>query len=363
MLLLLSALAFGCRPEEQIVHYRAPKSIPPAAPAPPAQGKPEGMLAAIVPHGSQAWFFKLTGPVDAIVAKAEPFHKFMESVRFADDEPQYDPPADWRAQGASGLRHETFLIPSAGKPLELAISTLPKPQADDDGYLLSNLNRWRGQMGLEPVDISRLKEFTSHLKLADGTTATLVAMAGSAAPSSAVAAASTTTADAGSENAGSGGADGQTDGILAAIVPEAEQAWFFKLSGPAEAVAQEREAFGKFIQSVHFEAGEPRYSPPADWRAQGAAGMRFETFRIPSDGRTLELAVSTLVKPPGDAQKYLLDNVNRWRNQLGLAPIGPDELTGQTSSVKLAGGQTATLVDLVGKLQSGGNAPPFAPGK
>ncbi len=368
-LLVLSGLlatVAGCKPEDEIAHYRAPKSNPPIAASMPSPVKSEGMLGAamlgaIVPHDTQAWFFKLTGPAAALHGRGEAFRKFVLSVHFEGDQLRYDPPIDWQAQGPSGLRHETFLIPSADKPLELAISTLAKPAGDDEAYLLSNINRWRGQMGLEPITGSQIAKNTNRVKLADGTTATLVAIAGSAEPGGTAAAqpaGATATPPRDAEPAGSA-----ADGMLAAIVPQNDRAWFFKLGGPAAALAEQREAFRKFIESVHFEGDEPRYAPPADWRAQGGAGMRHETFRIAAAGQTLELAVSTLVKPPGDAQAYLLANVNRWRGQLGLAPIDAAQLAGETSTARLSGGQSATLVDLVGKLQTGGNAPPVAPGK
>ncbi len=151
--------------------------------------------------------------------------------------------------------------------------------------------------------------------------------------------------------------------MLAAIVLHDAQAWYFKLNGPAAAIADEHDTFRTFIESVHFEGDNVRYSPPADWRPQGASGMRYETFRISAAGSNVELAVSNLVKPPGDIKEYLLANVNRWRGQLGLAAIEAAQLADQTSTVKLADDQTATLVELVGKLPAGGNAPPFAPGK
>ncbi len=98
-----------------------------------------------------AWFFKLPGPVEADVhAQAEAFHSFLKSVHFADGRPQYDPPAEWQAQGPSAMRFETFQIPGE-KPLELAITTLPRGDQDEATCILSNINRWRGQMSLQPL--------------------------------------------------------------------------------------------------------------------------------------------------------------------------------------------------------------------
>ena len=384
LLALLATAVAGCKPQEQIVHYRAPKderpqpaSPPPQAAgsqaqAPGSQARTDGLLGAIVPHGSHVWFFKLTGPVELLPGLGVPFHEFIKTVRFEGDELRYDPPADWKAQGASGLRHETLLIPTAAQPLELAITTLGKPPGRQRGVFAAQHQSLASQLGLEPIDSSQMAESARQETLADGTPATLVVMVGKlqsggmAAPPHAGKSASggkSTPADTDARETEPAAARSEADGMLAAIVPKDRQVWFFKLNGPAEAVAKERDAFRTFIESVHFDGEQVLYTPPEDWRREPGAAMRYETFRISSAGQPLELAVTTLVKPPGDAEKYLLDNVNRWRGQLGLAPIEKAQLADQTSTVQLAGGQAATLVDLVGKLQAGRNAPPFAPGK
>ena len=83
-----AALLAGCSESEPIAHYTAPKDEPPkrlAPPGPPASAVKPGpgrTLAAIVPHGPLAWFFKLTGPVDSIAPHVEEFDAFMKSVQF-----------------------------------------------------------------------------------------------------------------------------------------------------------------------------------------------------------------------------------------------------------------------------------------
>jgi hypothetical protein len=164
------------------------------------------------------------------------------------------------------------------------------------------------------------------------------------------------------------------DGILAAIVVHpvnsldaaqesdspAEAAWFFKLSGPAEAVSAQDAAFEKFVSSVHFVDGVPQYDPPADWQPQGKSSMRYETFVIPGE-RRIELVVSTFPKLENDETAFLLANINRWRGQLGLVPIGAEGLAGSTRRLPLTDG-SATLVSLlVGKLKQTGMGSQFAP--
>lgn len=61
--------------------------------------------------------------------------------------------------------------------------------------------------------------------------------------------------------------------------------------------------------------------------------MRYATFHAPVHGK-LDVSVTVL---PGDAGGELA-NVNRWRNQIGLAPIDPDGLGSARKPVKTAMG-------------------------
>lgn len=183
----------GCGQVDEVRHYQA---IALKQPEPPPVEQPEavdGILAAIVVHpsaspkaadseslGDAAWFFKLSGPVAAVDAQAGAFEKFISSVHFVDDAPQFDPPADWKPQGAGPMRYETFVIPGEQR-LELAISTFPKIEADETAFLLANINRWRGQLSLGAIGQDALADSTRQLPLADGM-ATLVNLVGKLKP-------------------------------------------------------------------------------------------------------------------------------------------------------------------------------------
>ena len=66
-----------------------------------------------------------------------------------------------------------------------------------------------------------------------------------------------------------------------------------------------------------------------------------------------------LPKSEADTQKFVLDNINRWRGQVGLQPIAASELASTTESFKV-GEYEATFVSLVGT-GPGGMSAPFAP--
>ncbi len=126
---------------------------PPKVELPPPVDR---ILAAIVvrtadsPGGAPpeaAWFFKLAGPVEEVNTQADMFEKFISSVHFVDDRPAYDAPPDWKPQGESRMRFETFEIPGSGeKPLELTVTTLPRGEQDDSEFEQASISRWRSQL-------------------------------------------------------------------------------------------------------------------------------------------------------------------------------------------------------------------------
>ena len=123
-------------------------------------------------------------------------------------------PPGWVAKATSAMRKGSYAVGAA----ELAITVFP----GDVGGVLANVNRWRGQAGLAAVDAARLDEVTSKLE-ANGLRFVITDAAGT----------------------GPG-----TPRILAALVPWQGRTWFFKLSGPADAVAAAKPSFLNFLQSV-----------------------------------------------------------------------------------------------------------------
>lgn len=148
--------------------------------------------------------------------------------------------------------------------------------------------------------------------------------------------------------------------MLAAIVPKGKQTWFFKLVGPDKPVDKQQDQFAALIDSLQFpdETATPGWDLPSGWRQRGASGMRFATIEIEEGERTLELTVIPLATR-GELDQYVLANVNRWRNQLGLAPLAaikPEDGVDGANSIRefeLSDGTSVTMVNLIGR--SGGN--------
>ncbi len=133
--------------------------------------------------------------------------------------------------------------------------------------------------------------------------------------------------------------------MLGAIVLHDEKAWFFKAVGSVDALEDEREAFRKLVETVQFTGDEPSWDLPDGWRQETGSGMRYATIEFGPEDAPIELSVIPLGVPDGDSDKCILDNVNRWRDQMGLSRLTADQIDEQTEAIPLEG-LTAVLVDL-----------------
>ena len=146
--------------------------------------------------------------------------------------------------------------------------------------------------------------------------------------------------------------------LLAAIVPHGDRTWFFKLTGPPPVIAEQKESFDKFLDSVHFTGkAEPpvEWKVPEGWQQEPGNQVRYATFKIAAKDGTAELAVTSFEGQTGSP----LANVNRWRGQIGLPDIKEDELGKVTTEAKVDG-EKATGVDMTGPGGlKGKKVPPF----
>jgi len=88
---------------------------------------------------------------------------------------------------------------------------------------------------------------------------------------------------------------------------------------------------------------------PDGWQEKPASEMRVASFAVPNkDGEPADVSVIPL---PGIGG-MVLENVNRWRGQVGLAPISPADLGGATEQVTIAG-SPSSLFDMAGVAPGG----------
>lgn len=259
-------LLLGCE-EEKIQTYRAPKDPPKARPPAPVSGM-RRMVNAILIHPDGVWYFKLDGAASEVEAERQRFMEFLTTVKLDGKKASWKLPEGWSEAPSSPNRYATIHV----RRLELSVTVLGPESAP----LLPNVNRWRGQMGLPPVQESDLSRFVSHVTTPSGT-AVVVDLVSSEAPP------------------------------------------------PAPA--------GK----------ELNYSVPTGWTEQPAGEMRKAAFKIEKGADT---AVVTVI-PLRGMSGTLIDNVNRWRQQVELPPATESEVQLAMRKIQV-GGYSAPYFDLPG---------------
>ncbi len=164
----------GCQEQEQIRSYDVPKeTFSVAAPA-----EKQRLLAVMVPREKEVWFFKLMGPEKAVGENVQTFDRFIESLRFQGKEGEavsWTKPDGWKRIAEGGELYARLRQEEKEPALEITITKLP-PGAKDPR---ANIDRWRGQLGLGPIDDADLKKLVGNIKV-DGVEATRVDFVGRA---------------------------------------------------------------------------------------------------------------------------------------------------------------------------------------
>jgi len=194
-----AVLLAGCR-DEKIASYRVPAEKP--EPLPPI----------------------LTGAMSAgasSAAGANSSNMASTTVPTADGESlTWTAPENWKAKPASAMRKGSYaVVGEGGAEADMSITAFP----GDVGGELANLNRWRSQLELPPLNENKMAEVVTRLDQNDLHFAV-------------------------AEFVNHQGA--KPTRIVGALVPYAGATWFFKLMGPEALVAREKPTFFAFLQSV-----------------------------------------------------------------------------------------------------------------
>ena len=209
-------------------------------------------LVAMQTRGSMSWFFKMTGEDAFVTSQKDVFLQFLKSFTFSDSASIPAPapgadltapggpagavppanmagsiwtvPAGWQSVAPSQFLLAQFLIPVNGAQAEVNVSQL----AGEGGGLLANVNLWRRQLGLPPVDQEEdFSKMVDTLAIPGGQ-AHVVDLNGIDAKT------------------------GQTARLVGVVLPQNGQTWFYKLMGDPGIVASQKDTFLKFIQSARY---------------------------------------------------------------------------------------------------------------
>lgn len=152
--------------------------------------------------------------------------------------------------------------------------------------------------------------------------------------------------------------------VLGAIAPASEPGewYFFKFQAPKmgqtyppKAIERHAAEFEAFLRSLRFHPDKPpTWTVPAGWREVDVPTQfkRIATFRMRKSETTVDLAVSA-------SGGSLLENINRWRGQVGAEPITEAEIDTK-NRVLTVDGRRVVVVDVRGTGGKGGMMPPFA---
>lgn len=202
--LLLAPVILGACRDPKVASYRVPKDAAAEQEAAKAAARasasmmPGGSGTAMPPAGSSG---AATGG--------------LQTAQGHDLE--WKAPSHWAKKTASSMRKATYAISEGDATADLAVTAFP----GDVGGEVANVNRWRGQVGLQPV--SEAEALSSVVRLeANGLKIGVVDIVDSS---------------------------GSTR-MLGAWVPFEGATWFFKLLGPDAVVAKEKPAFLEFLKTV-----------------------------------------------------------------------------------------------------------------
>jgi len=198
----------------------------------------DGILAAVLPLDSETWYFKFTAPPAVLKEKGGVFMDFLRTIRVAGENDQPAPPEapgkpkitvtapeGWEKSEGSAMRVASFAITGEGGATA-DVSVIPLP--GDSGTVQENVNRWRNQLQIPPLDAAddpalgkkvdgpSGEYFLSHMVSTDPIM------------------------------------DGKMAAIGTAILAKPGITWFFKITGEAALVEANRGKFEEFVRSTTF---------------------------------------------------------------------------------------------------------------
>jgi hypothetical protein len=142
----------------------------------------------------------------------------MEAAAQKAGEIGYTAPEGWEDLPASGIRKANLKVTADTGSAEITILTFP----GDVGGRLANINRWRGQVGLEAASPEDLPAYTEGYDISNhrGLYVRL---------------------------------EGAEQSILGALLPFHNNTWFFKMIGDTPTVLANEAAMKQFLDSIELE--------------------------------------------------------------------------------------------------------------
>ncbi|PXA05658.1 hypothetical protein DDZ13_01940 [Coraliomargarita sinensis] len=142
----------------------------------------------------------------------------MEEAAQAAPELSYQVPDAWEEFPPQSVRKANFRVSDENGSAEIAVTVFP----GDVGGQLANINRWRGQIGLDPIDAKSMPQVTRPYSISNHS-GILIDL------------------------------QGAEQSILGGLLSFHGSTWFFKMQGATGTVASQAEAMEAFLSSVQIE--------------------------------------------------------------------------------------------------------------
>lgn len=131
--------------------------------------------------------------------------------------PNWQVPDGWQPGQASAMRRGSFTAAGSYGNVDISVTSFP----GDVGGLLANINRWRGQVGLNPIGPGEL-EAAIERRQVHGKEAVITHM------------------------------ENRADAMSVAIFEHAGNSWFIRMAGPTATVREQAQSFNQFVNSIEF---------------------------------------------------------------------------------------------------------------
>lgn len=317
----------GCQKQEQIETYYVESSkavnqsndsieqaSTPRVTAPAAdRGEPtHRMVAAVIRSDEQAWFVKAVAEIEQIKQAEEKLLLFLKGITLESDEPKWELPKGWTIGPEKSMRLATLFIPlddSDGEDdqkIEISVIGLPLT-GDWEAQILSNINRWRGQLGRESISAGLLSEMTKPMAVSEGSILF--------------------------------DATGWFDDSGMSNAPFA--------SKTAPSTTTTPPTSNPMTGSVPVGQGELKETPPEDWKVLPGSAMRKASYTTGGGATVTAFVFPTTAPMMADP----LMNINRWRGEIGLTPTTADELVKETQTITLSSVESV-YIELLGEDES-----------
>jgi len=232
-------------------------------------------------------------------------------------------PEGWESKAPTSMRLAN-LVPAGNPNSECTLTLL----GGTGGGVLSNVNRWRAQMGLAAIDQTAMDAIPTMPVL--GYDAAYFQLDGA--------------------YSGMGGESKPDWSMLGLILSQEQFTIFVKMNGPTKLVNTERNNFFAFCDSLHEPGATAAPTSPSN---KSGAGTQQKGYTMPAGWSVgPQKSMRTLNLLAGDSECYLIllggeagglaANLNRWMGEVGLADLTSSEIAA-LPTVKLFGVDTPMI--------------------